>query len=121
MPSVESPERLRPWSPAIYRIEVEGMLEESWSDRFAGLRITSRKRADRSIVTCLTGRLMDQCALAGVLDGLKEMHLPILSVEYVFENQEADPTRSDPESIPPHAPGARTPGRAHCEGGHDDE
>ena len=29
MPSVESPKRLRPWTPAIYRIEVEGMLEES--------------------------------------------------------------------------------------------
>lgn len=78
-------EHLRPWEPATYRIEVEGLLEESWSDRFAGMRIRSRKRADDSIVTSLTGRLMDQSELTGVLNGLAEFHLPILSVENIDE------------------------------------
>jgi hypothetical protein len=76
---------LRPWEPATYRIEVEGLLEESWSDRFAGMRIQSRKRADASIVTCLTGRLMDQSELTGVLNNLAELHLPILRVENIDE------------------------------------
>jgi hypothetical protein len=79
-------EHLKPWLPATYRIEVEGMMEESWSDRFAGMRIHSRKRADQSIVTCLTGRLQDQSELTGVLNGLAEMHLPILSVENLDEH-----------------------------------
>ena len=79
-------EHLRPWSPATYRIEVEGFLEESWSDRFAGMRIHSRKREDQSIVTCLTGRLMDQSELTGMLNGLAELHLPILTVENIDEN-----------------------------------
>ena len=35
------------WTPATYRIEVEGHLDESWSERLAGMHITSRKRADR--------------------------------------------------------------------------
>lgn len=78
-------EYLRPWSPARYRIEVEGELEESMSDRFAGMQITIRKRQDQTIVTCLTGRLMDQSELTGVLNGLAEMHLPILSVNNIDE------------------------------------
>ena len=79
-------ERLRSWSPATYRIEVEGLLEESWSDRLAGMKIHSRKRADQSVVTSLTGRLMDQSELAGVVNGLAELHLPILAVENLDEN-----------------------------------
>ena len=78
-------ERLRPWSPATYQIKVEGLLEESWSDRLAGMRIRSRKRAGDSIVTCLTSRLKDQSELTGVLNGLAELHLPILSVKNLNE------------------------------------
>ncbi len=82
---------LLPWSPATYRIEVEGFLEESWSARFAGMRIRSRKRADQSTVTSLTGRLMDQCELTGMLVGLADLHLPILNVENIDE-QNGDPS-----------------------------
>ena len=74
-------EQLKSWSNAKYRIEVEGYLEKSWSDRLAGMQITYRKRADQSIVTCLVGGVLDQSELAGVLNGLAELHLPILSVE----------------------------------------
>ena len=51
---------LKPWSQAAYRIEVEGRLSRSSADRFAGMRITTRERLDQSIVTCLTGLVMDQ-------------------------------------------------------------
>lgn len=44
------------WTPATYRIEVEGHLAESWSDRLAGMRITARKRLD--IVTKLKPIIM---------------------------------------------------------------
>jgi hypothetical protein len=79
-------EHLRSWSDAVYRIEVEGYLEESWSDRLAGMQITHRKRADESTVTCLVGRVMDQSELTGILNGLAELHLPILSVENIKGN-----------------------------------
>ena len=72
---------LKPWSPATYRIEVEGPLNESWADGFVGMIITTRKRPDKSIITCLNGRVMDQSHLMGMLDALAELHLPILSVE----------------------------------------
>ncbi len=71
------------WTPATYRIEVEGHLAESWSDRLAGMRITARKRLDQTTVTTLVGRLRDQAELSGVLNRLYDLHLSILKVEVV--------------------------------------
>ena len=71
------------WTPATYRIEVEGHLDESWSERLAGMHITSRKRSDQTTVTSLIGRLRDQAELSGVLNSLYDLHLSILKVEVV--------------------------------------
>ena len=64
-------------APAIYRIRVRGELSVDWSDRLAGMRITS---GPAQIVT-LEGLLADQAALAGVLDALYGLHLSILEVK----------------------------------------
>ena len=70
--------------PADDRIEVEGHLDELWSDRLAGMHITSRKRSDQTTVTSLVGRLRDQAELSGVLNSLYDLyHLSILKVEVV--------------------------------------
>jgi hypothetical protein len=71
------------WTPATYRIEVEGHLAESWSDRLVGMRITARKRLDQTTVTILVGRLRDQAELVGVLNSLYDLHLSILKVDVV--------------------------------------
>lgn len=82
---------LKSWAPATYKIKVEGVLDEHWSDRFAGMQIEVLKRKDQSCVTTLTGRLVDQSELTGVLNSLAEMHLPILSVECLaIENDNAN-------------------------------
>ena len=94
-------EHIKLWTPAIYCIQVEGKLDQSWSDRLGGLQITTREREDRSIVTLLTGRLRDQAELTGVLNSLYELHLPILSVEQYAE-QDLDRKNSqvlDPETL----------------------
>ena len=83
MPDLYDGKRLKLWTPATYRIEVEGHLDESWSDRLGGMRISTHKRADQSTVTAMTGRVRDQAELAGVLNSLYELHLPILSVEHI--------------------------------------
>ena len=85
---------LKLWTPANYRIEVEGIIDENWTDSLAGMRISSRKRADQSTVTTLTGRLKDQAMLTGVLNGLYELHLPILSVKILSEDN-GDPPDPD--------------------------
>ena len=74
---------LRLWTPATYRVEVDGHLDESWSDRLAGMQITTRKRSDQTTVTTLIGRLRDQAELSGVLNSLYGLHLSILKVEVV--------------------------------------
>ena len=71
------------WTPATYRIEVEGHLADSWSDRLAGMRITTRERSDQTSVTTLVGRLKDQAELSGVLNSLYGLHRSILKVEVV--------------------------------------
>ena len=80
MSKVHNGERLKLWTPATYRIEVEGEVPESWSDRLGGMRITRRQRKDQTTVTTLIGRVRDQAELSGALNTLYELHLPILSV-----------------------------------------
>jgi len=46
-----------------------------------GMTITERAPEAESPVTTLSGELADQAALAGVLNSLYELHLPVLSVE----------------------------------------
>ncbi len=69
--------------PAVYRIRVQGQLEDSWSERLAGMIITVKLHEDEKPVTTLEGLLTDQAALSGVLNTLYDLHLPVLSVEYV--------------------------------------
>jgi len=73
----------RSWfdSPATYRIGVEGRIPARWFDRLEGMSITERSPEAESAVTTLLGELADQAALAGVLNTLYELHLPVLSVE----------------------------------------
>ena len=67
-----------------YRIRVQGVLDETWSDRMGGLRITAGSFKDQEKpVTELVGQVRDQAELSGVLNTLYEMHLTLLSVEYL--------------------------------------
>jgi len=66
-----------------YRIRVQGFLDESWSERLGGLRITASNLKDKTTVTALVGQVRDQAELVGVLNTLYELHLTLLSVEYL--------------------------------------
>ena len=68
-----------------YRIRVRGFLDESWSERLGGMYITTSNQGDRKTVVTLVGRIQDQAELSGVLNTLYELHLPLLSVEYLDE------------------------------------
>ncbi len=83
MPQKESRKKYLFDSPGQYRIRVQGLLDESWSDRLGGLRITTSSPKDKAPVTELVGQMRDQAELAGVLNSLYELHLTLLSVEYL--------------------------------------
>jgi hypothetical protein len=64
---------------------VQGHLDDSWSDRLGGMVITRAFTADKQPMTILIGRLMDQAALCGVLNALYDLHLSVISVEFLDE------------------------------------
>jgi hypothetical protein len=75
-------------STLIYKIRIQGYLHESWSDRMGGVTIGVESRPDGVPVSMLTGQFQDQAALAGVLNTLYDLGLPLLSVECVGMDKE---------------------------------
>ena len=69
--------------PATYQITVEGRIDPNWSDRMEGMTICQSMSETGSPITTLEGQLGDQAALAGVLNTLYELHLPVLSVKRI--------------------------------------
>ncbi len=59
-----------------YRITVLGTVPQSWCDRMGGLEVSTASRGRST----LEGRLADQAALAGVLDTLCQLGLPIMEL-----------------------------------------
>ena len=66
---------------ATYEIRIQGCLDESWSDRMGGVTIRAQTSPEGAALTVLTGAFQDQAALAGVLNTLYDLGLPLLSVE----------------------------------------
>lgn len=72
--------------PATYCIRVVGHLNENWSTRLGGMTITSTGQGGKRTITTLSGPVIDQAALFGVLKALYDMRLPLLSVECLEVN-----------------------------------
>jgi hypothetical protein len=72
-------------TPARFSIRVLGTLDKSWSDRLGGMEIQNFKAGESGEIplTSLTGLLIDQAALLGVINTLYNMHYPLLSLEYL--------------------------------------
>jgi len=63
----------------IYQIKVEGHLDSSWSEWFDGLIITYEEDS----TTVLVGPVADQPALHGLLTKIRNLALPLVSVNRV--------------------------------------
>ena len=61
----------------IYQVRVKGILDEMWSDWFDGFTISPQVDDE----TWLTGPVADQAALHGQLHKIRDLGLPLLSVE----------------------------------------
>jgi hypothetical protein len=71
--------------PASYQIIVEGRIDTNWSDLLEGMKSSQVTLDDYPHCTCLEGELIDQAALAGVMNALYEMHLTVISVKRLDE------------------------------------
>ena len=67
--------------PANYQINVLGRIDPTMSDLLGGLTISPDTVEADLPVTTLSGELSDQSALAGVLNTIYELHLPLLLVK----------------------------------------
>jgi hypothetical protein len=67
--------------PATYQIKVQGRLDERWVHWFDGMSIESVPAEDGSTATMLTGFVMDQAALYGLISRMRDLGLALLSVE----------------------------------------
>jgi hypothetical protein len=71
--------------PMIYQIRLEGHLDSQWTDWFEGLTLTQEDNGD----TLLTGPVVDQAALYGLLRKVRDLGIPLLLVTRIEPTQEA--------------------------------
>jgi hypothetical protein len=64
------------YEPGLYEIRIKGHLADRWADWFGGLTITLEDNGD----TLLTGPVVDQAALHGLLKKVRDLGMPLLSV-----------------------------------------
>lgn len=70
----------------VYCITVQGQLDESWSNWLGGMSIAV-ERADEGVpVTTLTGPVVDQPALRGILNRLWDLNLTLISVNTIWKS-----------------------------------
>ena len=73
----ETPASKKPHpKPDLYEIRVKGHLDARWANRFEGLTITLEENGD----TLLTGPVIDQAALHGLLKKVRDLGLSLVSV-----------------------------------------
>ncbi len=68
----------------IHEIRVQGHLDDRWANWLEGLALTRENDG----TTTLTGPLADQAALHGVLNTIRDLNLPIVSVRRVYPDAE---------------------------------
>jgi hypothetical protein len=69
--------------PMVYQIRITGHLDSRWMAWFDGLTITLEENGD----TLLTGPVVDQAALYGLLRKVRDLGLPLVSVNRATPGQ----------------------------------
>ena len=72
-----------PSQPLVYQIRLTGHLGRHWTDWFEGLTITSLDNGE----TLLTGPVVDQAALHGLLRKVRDLGMSLLSINRVHPDQ----------------------------------
>jgi hypothetical protein len=81
-----------PGQPPVYEIRLKGHLGSQWTDWFEGLAVIPAEDGE----TLLTGPVADQAALYGLLKKVRNLGMPLVSVNRVQFNK-TDPYHSHEE------------------------
>jgi hypothetical protein len=71
------------YQPMVYQIRVKSHLDSDWTEWFEGLTITLEEDGDM----LLTGLVVDQAALHGLLKKVRDLGMPLVSVNPVEPDQ----------------------------------
>jgi hypothetical protein len=82
MPNKLNP-KADPGQPMVYQIRIEGHLSPQWTDWLGGVTVTLEDNGE----TLLTGPVVDQAALYGLLRKVRDLGLPLVSVIRVEPGQ----------------------------------
>lgn len=80
-----------PDAPRTYEIRFEGHLGQQWADWFDGLAITLEDNGD----TVLTGPVVDQAALHGLLKKIRDLGFTLRSVNHLESDKPIAPTTGE--------------------------
>lgn len=72
-----------PGKPVAYQIRIKGHLGHQWTDWYEGLAITQEENGE----TLLAGSVADQTALHGLLKRVRDLGMPLLSVNRIEPGQ----------------------------------
>jgi len=75
--------KIDPEQLMVYQIRIKGHLGQQWTEWFEGLTITLEDNGD----TLLTGPVVDQAALHGLLKKVRDLGMPLISVDPVKPSQ----------------------------------
>ena len=75
----------------VFQIRIQGHLSQQWQDWFEGLTITLEEDGN----TFLSGHVVDQSALHGILKKIRNLGMPLLSVNSI-DSDRAIKTDIDP-------------------------
>lgn len=83
--------------PQGYKIRLKGHLDDRWAEWFEGLTITLEEDGN----TLLSGLVVDQSALYGLLKKVRDLGLPLVSVSLVEPGPAAllGTSRADPSDV----------------------
>jgi hypothetical protein len=82
-------------APGTYRIRVQGHLATHWTDALGGMAIAAREGRGKPPTSTLTGTLIDQACLMGVLTALYEMGYTLLDVKRLPELAASQPALTE--------------------------
>jgi hypothetical protein len=79
----------------IYQIKVSGTMDKRWVGWFDEMQITTEMRQDGNPITVLTGPVIDQVALRGLITKLWDLNIELISVQR--KEDDADDKGENPD------------------------
>ena len=88
--SKESNPKFNTRKESVYQIKIRGHLDSQWSDWFNGLSVTTDQEGN----TLITGPVVDDSALHGLLKRIRDLGMPLISCNQI-QSEEDDPYKKD--------------------------